>query len=66
MSIYANQRNANSNETNATTQLRKQMADVLYQNGVIDLGQQKVMIDALSNIIGIATGKVPNVTPRGQ
>jgi hypothetical protein len=66
INAYANQRNANSNETNATTQLRKQMADVLYQNGVIDLGEQKVMIDALSNIIGIATGKVPNETPRGK
>ena len=60
INAFANRRNANTNETNADTNLHRQIKDALYQNGILELGDRKLNQDLILGTADILTGVKPN------
>lgn len=55
----ANQKNA---DTNADVNLRKQIQDALYQNGVLELGDRKLNQDMIMGISSMLMGRAPSTS----
>lgn len=62
INAFSNQRNANSNETNSGSQLKKQIQDALYQNGVLELGDRKLNQDLIMGVMQILKGGPMNTS----
>ncbi len=60
--ILINQRNSNTNEKNAETNLYQQLQDQRYKEALIQLGNDKLTQDMLMGVAGMAVGKLPTTT----
>lgn len=57
INAYANQRNANANETNANTNMYRQIADQLYQNGMLENKDEDQQIEIVKGIVNFIEGR---------